>query len=38
VVIVDGTRLASLMIEHGVGVSHKPIKVPQVDGDYFETE
>jgi restriction system protein len=38
VVIVDGTRLASLMIEHGVGVTHKPIKIPQVDGDYFETD
>jgi len=38
VVIVDGERLASLMIERGVGVTRKPIKVPQVDGNYFETE
>jgi len=38
VVIVDGTRLASLMIEHRVGVTHKPINVPQLDGDYFEAE
>lgn len=38
VVIVDGVRLAALMIEHGVGVTHKPIKIAQVDGDYFETE
>jgi restriction system protein len=38
VVIVDGARLASLMIEHRVGVTHKPIHVPQLDGDYFEAE
>jgi restriction system protein len=38
VVIVDGARLATLMIEHGVGVTHKPIKIAQVDGDYFESE
>jgi len=24
------------MIEHGVGVTHRPLKVAQVDGDYFE--
>jgi restriction system protein len=35
VVLVDGARLTALMIEHGVGVNHKPIRVPQVDGDYF---
>jgi restriction system protein len=36
IVLIDGTRLASLMIEHGVGVSHKVVKVPKVDSDYFE--
>jgi restriction system protein len=36
IVLVDGERLGQLMIEHGVGVTHKPIKVPQVDSDYFE--
>jgi restriction system protein len=36
VVLVDGAQLASHMIEHGVGVSHRAIKVPKVDSDYFE--
>jgi restriction endonuclease Mrr len=33
---LDGPRLALLMIEHAVGVTHRPLKVAQVDGDYFE--
>lgn len=36
VVLVDGARLTSLMIEHGVGVSHRTLKIPKVDSDYFE--
>ena len=36
IVLVDGARLTALMIEHGVGVTHKPLKVPHVDSDYFE--
>jgi restriction system protein len=37
VVLVDGARLTSLMIEYGVGVSHyRVIRLPRVDGDYFE--
>ncbi len=36
IVLVDGERLAQLMIEHGVGVSHKLIRIPKVDSDYFE--
>jgi restriction system protein len=39
VVLIDGDRMASLMIEHGVGVS--PIKtyaLKRVDSDYFESE
>jgi hypothetical protein len=32
----DETQRALLMIEHGVGVTHRPLKVAQVDGDYFE--
>jgi restriction system protein len=36
IVLLDGARLALLMIEHGVGVTHRPLKVAQVDGDYFE--
>jgi restriction system protein len=35
-VLVDGTRLASLMIEHAVGVSHRLVKVPKLDSDYFD--
>jgi len=36
VVLVDGERLTLLMIEHGVGVTHRLMKVPKIDGDYFE--
>jgi restriction endonuclease Mrr len=33
---VNGSQLARLMIDHGVGVTHRPLKVAQVDSDYFE--
>ena len=37
VVLIDGIRLTALMIEYGVGVTHhRTIKLPRVDGDYFE--
>lgn len=36
IVLVDGNRLAELMIEHGVGVSHTRLRVPKLDTDYFE--
>ena len=36
IVLVDGARLARLMIEHGVGVTHRPLKIAQVDSDYFD--
>jgi restriction system protein len=39
VVLIDGARLASLMIEHGVGVTHyRVLRLPRVDGDYFGAE
>jgi restriction system protein len=38
IVLIDGARLTALMIEHGVGVSHKALKIPKVDSDYFEGE
>jgi len=38
IVLVDGARLTELMIEHGVGVSHKRYRVAKVDTDYFEGE
>jgi restriction system protein len=36
IVLVDGEKLASLMIEHEVGVSLRAAKVPKLDSDYFE--
>jgi restriction system protein len=38
VVLIDGNRLAQLMIEHDVGVSNEVVKVPKIDMDYFEDE
>jgi restriction system protein len=37
VVLVDGRRLAQLMIDHEVGVTHqKRLTIPKVDSDYFD--
>ena len=36
IVLVDGARLAELMIDHDVGVSNRSLRLPRVDGDYFE--
>jgi restriction system protein len=36
IVLVDGAKLAELMIDHDVGVSNRSLRVPRVDGDYFE--
>lgn len=36
IVLVDGERLATLMIDNGLGVSHRALVVPKVDSDYFE--
>ena len=33
---VPSAPAARLTIEHGVGVTHRPLKVAQVDGDYFD--
>jgi restriction system protein len=38
IVLIDGTKLTELMIEHGVGVTHDPIRLPRVDHDFFEDE
>jgi len=38
IVLVDGPRLAELMIDHEVGVSVRTIKVPKLDSDYFDEE
>jgi restriction system protein len=36
IVLVDGAQLSGLMMDHAVGVSHKPLRIPKIDGDYFE--
>jgi len=36
IVLVDGDQLSALMMDHGVGVSHKALRVPKIDNDYFE--
>lgn len=37
IVLIDGKRLADLMIEHGVGVTtNREYAIPQVDVDFFE--
>jgi hypothetical protein len=36
IVLIAGLRLADLMMEYGVGVSHRIVKIPKVDSDYFE--
>lgn len=39
IVLIDGPRLTSLMIEHGVGVAHyRVLRLPKVDGDYFDAD
>jgi len=37
-ILVDGARLTEFMMEHAGGVSHRKLKVPKLDGDYFENE
>ncbi len=36
IVLVDGRKLANLMIDHEVGVTLRSLRVPKVDSDYFE--
>lgn len=37
IILIDGQKLASLMVEHGVGVSTKEIyEIKSIDSDYFE--
>lgn len=38
IVLVDGQRLASLMIECELGVTSRTVKIPKIDGDYFDEE
>lgn len=39
IVLIDGARLTTLMIEHGVGVSHyRVLRLPRIDEDYFDAD
>jgi restriction system protein len=38
IVLVDGKRLAELMMDHEVGVTSRVIRVPKIDSDYFDEE
>ena len=39
VILIDGTRLAELMIEHDIGVStERTIRIKRIDSDYFEED
>jgi len=36
IVLIDGPRLAGLMIDYGIGVTARVIKIPKIDSDYFD--
>ena len=38
IVLIDGVRLAELMIDHEVGVQVRLLRVPKLDSDYFDEE
>ena len=38
IVLIDGNRLASLMIDHEVGVNSRVLHIPKIDSDYFDEE
>jgi restriction system protein len=38
IVLVDGPRLAELMMDNEVGVSSRTVRVPKIDSDYFDEE
>lgn len=38
IVLIDGAKLAELMIDCEVGVTSRIVKVPRLDGDYFDEE
>ena len=33
---IEPLLLTSLMMDHGVAISHKALRIPKVDNDYFE--
>ena len=36
IVLIDGGKLAELMIEYEVGVASRAVRIPKIDSDYFE--
>ena len=38
IVLVDGARLAGLMIDHEIGISSRTMRIPKIDSDYFDEE
>lgn len=36
IVLIDGPRPAGLMIDYGIGVSARVIKIPKIDSDYLD--
>ena len=38
IVLVDGTRLVHLMMDHEVGVTSQLLRLPALDRDYFDEE
>ncbi|PKO73530.1 MAG: restriction endonuclease [Betaproteobacteria bacterium HGW-Betaproteobacteria-17] len=36
IVLIDGSRMAGLMIDYELGVTARTIKIPKIDGDYFD--
>lgn len=38
IVLVDGRKLAELMMDCEVGVSSRTVCVPKIDSDYFDEE
>lgn len=36
IVLVDGEALTRYMMDFGVGVSHRVVRIPKVDVDYYE--
>ena len=38
IVLMDGQQLTNLMIEYELGVTSRTIKIPKIDGDYFDEE
>jgi restriction system protein len=36
IVSVNGVRLAELMVEYGIGVALRPLRVQKLDSSYFE--